>query len=306
MISVVIPCLNEREVLPELHVRLAKASETWGEPCEVIAVDDGSTDGTWSVLEGIAADDPRWKIIRLGRNFGHQAALSAGIHHASGDAVVSMDADLQDPPEVIGLLIERWREGYDVVYGIRRSRKENALKRLLFFCFYRVLDTLADTHIPRDCGDFSLIDRRAADLLDSMPERHRFLRGLRAWIGLRQTGLEYERAARAAGRTKYGCARLVQLAFNGIFSFSIVPLRALSCTGALLSLLSILGAAFYIYRRLAADVPVPGFASLIIAVLFLGGAQLVALGIIGEYVGRIYEEAKGRPLWTVRQKKGFP
>ncbi len=305
MISIVIPCYNEEEMLSGLSARITEASRDWSEPYEVVAVDDGSKDSTWARLEELAATNPHWKILRFGRNFGHQVAISAGIFHASGDAVVTMDADLQDPPEEIKRFLEKWREGYDVVYGIRKARKEGFIKRFLYHFFYRVLSFLADTEIPKDCGDFSLIDRRVADELNRMSEKHRFIRGLRAWIGLNQIGVEYERAARFAGDPKYGFSSLFRLAFNGIFSFSVVPLRVLTYTGALISFLTLVGAAVYMYRRLTTDTPVAGFATLVIVVLFLGGVHLIGLGMIGEYVGRIYEEVKKRPLWIIQQKAGF-
>ena len=232
-------------------------------------------------------------------------AISAGIYYASGEAVITIDADLQDPPEVINEFLEKWREGYDVVYGIRRDRKEGPIKRFLYFSFYRVLSFLADTEIPKDCGDFSLIDRRVVDELKRMLEKHRFVRGLRAWIGLRQVGVEYERAARSAGDAKYNFKSLFRLAFNGIFSFSIVPLRIVSYTGVFFSFISLLCAGVFLYRRLTTEVPVPGFATIVITVLFLGGIQLIGLGLTGEYIGRIYEEVKRRPLWIVREMKGF-
>jgi dolichol-phosphate mannosyltransferase len=218
---------------------------------------------------------------------------------------VTIDADLQDPPEIIPTLVMKWREGYDVVYGIRRDRKENALKRFFYHTYYRILSFLADTQIPKDCGDFSLIDRKVADQLRGMNEKHRFVRGMRAWIGLRQIGVEYERAARSAGDAAYGFRRLLRLAFNGILSFSVVPLRIVLYTGVTLSLVSLIAAGYYLYRRLTIDEPVAGFATLIIAVLFLGGIQLVGLGLIGEYIGRIYEEVKRRPLWTIQEMRGF-
>ncbi|MBU0756009.1 MAG: glycosyltransferase family 2 protein [Planctomycetes bacterium] len=305
MISVVIPFFNEEEVFSKLYIRLTDAARYWDEDYEIIAVDDGSSDSTWTQLERIADLDPRWKIIRLGRNFGHQIALSAGIHHASGDAIVTIDADLQDPPEIILGFIEKWREGYDVVYGIRRDRKEGPLKKLLYFAYYRILSFLANTEIPKDCGDFSMIDRRVADQLKGMCEKHRYIRGMRAWIGLRQTGVEYERAARSAGKAKYNFRKLFHLAFTGIFSFSIVPLRLVSYIGAFLSTISLVSAGYYLFRRLTIEEPVPGFATVIVVVLFLGGIQLIGLGLIGEYVGRIYEEVKRRPLWVIQETKGF-
>jgi len=308
MISIVIPCYNEKEVLDQLYARLTSAAEKWNEPFEVILVDDGSEDETWQLIKKMHDRDSRWKIIRLARNFGHQTAISAGIYHAQGDCVIIIDADLQDPPEELHRFITKWREGYDVVYAIRAKRKENFVKRLCYKAFYRVLGALADIDIPYDSGDFCLMDRKVVDLLSAMPERNRFVRGLRSWVGFRQTGLEYERSARAAGEVKYTFRKLIKLALDGIFSFSTVPLRIATYFGFAVSLVALLGVIFTFLQRIFADLflriglgPVPGFATTVIAILFLGGVQLVCIGIIGEYMGRIYDEVKGRPLWTIRE-----
>jgi dolichol-phosphate mannosyltransferase len=312
MISVVVPCYNEQEVLPQLYSRLSAAAESWKEPFEVVLVDDGSKDATWELIRDICIRDPRWRAIRLARNFGHQVALSAGIHYAVGDCVLVIDADLQDPPEELFRFIKKWREGYQVVYGIRTKRKENIAKRLSYKAFYRLLGCLANIHIPLDSGDFCLMDRRVVDLLRRMPERNRFVRGLRSWVGFRQIGLEYERDARAAGEVKYTLRKLLRLAFDGILSFSTVPLRLATYFGFCVSLVALLGAVFTFFQRLFASWfatigfgPVPGFATTVIGVLFLGGVQLICLGIIGEYLGRIYDEVKGRPLWTTFEVLGF-
>ncbi len=312
MISVVVPCYNEADVLAELYARLTAAAESWSEPFEVVLVDDGSDERTWRKVERISRDDPRWKVIRFSRNFGHQTALSAGLRHASGDAVIVIDADLQDPPEELHRFIAKWREGYEVVYAVRRNRKENRAKRFCYALFYRVLGAVSKTPIPIDSGDFCLMDRRIVDLLNAMPEQNRFVRGLRAWAGFRQTGLEYDRHARAAGRPQYNLRKLVQLAVDGLFSFSTTPLRLATRLGFMISTFAFLGAVFTLVQRLFADwfsniglAPVPGFATIVIAVLFLGGVQLICLGIIGEYIGRIYDEVKGRPQWVVRETRGF-
>jgi len=312
MITVVVPCYNETEVLGQLYRRLTTAAESWGEPFEVILVDDGSDETTWRQIEEIHRHDPRWRAVRLSRNFGHQAALSAGIHYASGDAVILIDADLQDPPEELHRFIARWRQGYEVVYAVRRRRKENVLKRLCYGLFYRLLAGVSKTPIPLDSGDFCLMDRKVVELLKSLPEQNRFLRGLRAWTGFRQVGVEYQRHARAAGTSKYGLRKLVQLAVDGVFSFSTVPLRLVTQLGILVSTVAFLGAVFTLLQRVFMDwfariglAPVPGFATIVIAILFLGGVQLICMGIIGEYVGRIYDEVKGRPLWIVRQSHGL-
>lgn len=305
IISIVVPLYNEEEVLDELHSRLGEAAGAWQEPYEVVAVDDGSRDATWAMLTRIASTDTHWRGVRLSRNFGHQPAVSTGIEHAKGDAIVVIDADLQDPPEIIVRLLEQWRNGYDVVYAIRRNRKESPLMRFLYGAFYRLLHALSDTEIPEDSGDFALISRRVAEQLRSLPERHRFLRGLRAWVGFKQIGIEYDRAARAAGCPKYTFSKLFRLAFDGLLSFSVFPLRLLAYSGVGISALSLVAAIYYIIQRLVTDQPVPGFATLVVLVLFLGGAQLIGLGTIGEYVGRIYEEAKHRPIWIVSETVGF-
>jgi len=308
MISIVIPCYNEKEVLEQLYHRLTSAAEKWKESFEIILVDDGSDNETWQIIKKIHIQDSRWKIIRFARNFGHQIAISAGIYHAQGDCVIVIDADLQDPPEELHRFIIKWREGYDVVYAIRSKRKEGFVKKLCYKTFYRVLGALADIDIPYDSGDFCLMDRKIVDLLNALPERNRFVRGLRAWAGFRQIGLEYERSARAEGEVKFTFQKLIKLAFDGIFSFSKVPLRIATYFGLSVSLIALLGVIFTLFQRVFSDSffqiglgPVPGFATTVIAILFLGGVQLVCLGIIGEYIGRIYDEVKGRPIWTIRE-----
>lgn len=311
-ISIVIPCYNESEVLDALYARLATAAHGLGGNCEMIVVDDGSTDGTWKKLCEIHAESPEWKLVRLSRNFGHQAAVSAGLHYAAGDAVIVMDADLQDPPEVLDRFVEKWREGYEVVYGIRRKRKEGILLRACYAVFYRLLSSLSGTWIPEESGDFCLMDRRVVDHLMRMPEHNRFVRGLRAWLGFRQIGVEYERDARAAGETKYGFRKLVRLAVDGIFSFSLSPLRLATRLGFAISIVAFLGAMFTFAQRVFFDYftsiglsPPPGLATIVISILFLGGVQLICLGIVGEYIGRIYEEVKRRPIWVESETIGL-
>jgi len=312
MISIVVPCYNEQQVLPRLYERLTAAAETWDEPFEVVLVDDGSCDDTWHIARDIHERDPRWKTVRFARNFGHQTAVSAGIHYAQGDCVIIIDADLQDPPEELHRFIAKWREGYQVVYAIRTKRKENVVRRLCYRLFYRVLGRLADIDIPYDAGDFCLMDRKVADLLNAMPERNRFVRGLRSWAGFRQIGLEYERSTRAAGEPKYTFRKLFRLAVDGILSFSTVPLRMAIYLGFIVSSLALFGAVFTFLQRIFAEWftqvgfrPVPGQTTTRIVIFFLGGVQLIFLGIIGEYLGRIYDEVKGRPLWIVQDTLGF-
>jgi glycosyltransferase involved in cell wall biosynthesis len=304
-ISVVVPMLNEAANLTALYTRLTQVLVPLQVPYELIMVDDGSTDGTYQALCHLRAQDPRLKCLRLARNFGHQAALTAALAHAAGQAVVVMDADLQDPPEVIPDLLERWRQGFEVVYAVRRHRQETAPKRLAYALFYRLLHRVASVEIPLDAGDFCLMDRRVVDQLNCLPERNRFVRGLRTWVGFRQTGVAYERAARHAGRSQYDFWRLVRLAVDGLVSFSYLPLRVASSLGFAVSFLSLLVGLYYLVLRLAGHREPAGFAGIIIAVLFLGGVQLITIGIMGEYVGRIFDEVKERPIYIVAEKEGF-
>jgi polyisoprenyl-phosphate glycosyltransferase len=300
-LSVVIPVFNEQENLPSLYSRLAGALEPTGLRYEIIFVDDGSRDSSLSLLRELAGDDPCVVVVELARNFGHQVAISAGLDHARGDGVMIMDADLQDPPEVLPQFIAKWREGHDVVYAIREQRKEGWIKRAAYAAFYRLLQRVANIEIPLDAGDFCIMDRRVVDLLVGMPERNRFVRGIRSWIGLDQVGLAYERQARHAGKPKFTFTRLVYLALDGLVSFSYVPLRLITMLGFAVSLMSIVLAIFYAVKKLTVGLNPPGFATLTVAVFFLAGMQLMTIGVIGEYVGRIFEEVKRRPLYVVRQ-----
>ncbi len=312
LVSVVIPCFNEEEVLGDLYQRLSEAVQSWDEALEVVLVDDGSTDATWEKMEGIHQRDGRWRIVRFSRNFGHQTAVSAGLQYATGDAVIVMDADLQDPPEELDRFIAKWHEGYEVVYAIRKQRKENLFKRIAYKGFYRLLSKLSSHDIPLDSGDFCLMDRTVVDLINQMPEKNRFVRGLRAWAGFRQTGVEYERQERAEGEPKYTFSKLMKLAIDGIFSFSAAPLRLATFLGLVVSAVAFLGIGFTLAQRLFSDWfaqfgldPVPGYATIVISILFIGGVQLVCIGLVGEYVGRIYDETKRRPAWIVQEKKGW-
>jgi glycosyltransferase involved in cell wall biosynthesis len=306
LISLIVPAFNEQEVIPALHQRLqALLSRIDGE-AEVIFVDDGSADATHQLLSEICRADPRFKLLRFARNFGHQAAISAGIEHARGDAVVVMDADLQDPPEVVLELIARWREGGQIVNAVRKRRAgEGLFKRLSAALFYRVLETLSDTKLPPDVGDFRLIDREVADVFRSMPERNRYVRGMLAWVGFRQVNVYFTREGRGAGQTHYSLASMVRLAANGIIGFSIAPLRFFLAVGLLTSIAAFVLAILAIAARLFGAYVVPGWASIFVVVLFLGGAQLFVLGVIGEYIGRIYDEVKGRPLYVVESSVGL-
>jgi dolichol-phosphate mannosyltransferase len=305
-ISVVAPVYNEEAVLPLFYERLRDALERLPCEAEILFVDDGSTDGTGALLEGLASSDHRVRALRFTRNFGHQAALCAGLEHCNGDAVVLIDADLQDPPELIADFYGKWAdEGFDVVFGRRRRLEEGVLKRVVYHAFYRALAWLASIDIPLDTGDFSLIDRRVVDSLVALPERTRFLRGLRSWVGLRQTGIEYTRHARNRGESKYSLPKLFQLAFDGIVSFSTVPLKLALVTGLVVSAGGFLLILFLVYLRLRLSFDLPGWTSLMVIVLFLGGIQLFTIGIVGEYIARIYEEVKRRPLYLVARRLGF-
>jgi glycosyltransferase involved in cell wall biosynthesis len=304
-LSVVIPVFNEQETLPTLYERLTAVLAEVGLSYEVILVDDGSTDRSLDLLRQLHAQDPRVKFVRLARNFGHQAALTAGLAHAGGQAAIVMDADLQDPPELLPELVARWQEGFDVVYAIRRHRKEPLSKRLAYALFYRLLARVASLRMPLDAGDFCLLDRQVVDQLNALPERNRFLRGLRSWVGFRQTGVEYDRQVRYAGRTKYDFWKLLRLAVDGLVSFSYLPLRIASSIGMLVSLGSLLAGTYYLIMRLSGHREPSGFAAIVISVLFLGGVQLITIGIMGEYVGRIFDEVKNRPVYIAHEKEGF-
>jgi glycosyltransferase involved in cell wall biosynthesis len=310
-LSIVIPCYNEADVLPLLRERLTQSLEKLGVSWEVVLVDDGSRDSTFKQLSALHQLEPRFKAIGLSRNFGHQAAISAGLAHAAGEAVAIMDADLQDPPEILADCLAKLREGFDVVYAVRRKRKENFLKRGAYALFYRLLKLVAEVEIPLDSGDFCVMSRRFVDVLRQIPERNVFMRGLRAWSGFRQTGVEYERGARAAGQTKYPLAKLLKLAMDGVFAFSTVPLRLATYLGFAVVGLSLCAGLFIIGWRLAGwrfmghtAQELPGWAAVVGVALFFGGIQLVLLGIMGEYLGRIYTEVKHRPRWVVRQALG--
>lgn len=307
MISIVSPIFNEEDTLPEFYKRLSAALQEYGDQYEIILVNDGSRDNSLNMMREINANDPRVKIVNLSRNFGHQIAICAGLDYASGAVVAIMDSDLQDPPEVLPGFFQKQKEGYDVVYAIRKNRKEGILKKTAYSMFYRLLNRIANINIPLDSGDFCVISRRALDILKAMPERNRFLRGLRGWIGLKQIGLEYERDKRFAGEVKYTFSKLAKLAFDGFISFSYVPLRLASVMGLMISAISFLGILiiFYLSFFTSKTATVPGWASVIVTILFLGGVQLITIGIIGEYIGRIYDEVKQRPLYVVQDVFGF-
>ena len=311
-LSLIIPCYNESEVLPLLQERLLKTLNGLAVPWEVIFVDDGSNDGTFGQLAMMHQAEPRFKVISFSRNFGHQAGISAGLAHASGSAIGIMDADLQDPPELLGTCLDKLRQGFDVVYAVRKKRKENLPKRLAYALFYRLLRKVAEADIPLDSGDFCVMSRRVADVLRAMPERNIFLRGMRAWTGFRQTGLEYERDARAAGETKYPFRKLVRLATDGVFAFSSLPLQLATYLGFCGVGFSMVAGVFILTWRVFGfsfmghrAVELPGWTAAVGGMLFLGGIQFLILGCLGEYIGRIYNEVKQRPRWIVGASLGF-
>jgi dolichol-phosphate mannosyltransferase len=299
-LSIVVPLHDEVENLAELHDRLTAVLGATGETYEILLVDDGSRDATPLLADRLADADPHLRVIHLTRNFGHQPAISAGLERARGQAVILMDGDLQDPPEVLPEFLAAWRDGNDVVYAIRHHRKEGPLKRLGYFTFYRLLSAISDLDIPLDSGDFCLMDRRVVDTLNALPERMRFVRGLRTFVGYRQIGLPYERHARAGGTPKYSFRALVRLAIDGLVSFSGYPLRIANLLGVF-GVLTALGlAAVVLIDAFASRTAPPGWASTMIVVLFMGSVQLISLGIIGEYVRLIFLETKGRPFYLVR------
>ncbi len=299
-VSICIPLFNEEAVLPELLRRVRAVVDALpGGPHEILLVNDGSTDATPQMLRDEAAKDDRLTVLLFSRNFGHQAAISAALDHASGDVVVLMDGDLQDRPEEIPRFIEQWREGYDVVYAVRAKRKEGPLKRFAYWLFYRIVRFLSSVRLPVDSGDFSLLSRPVVDAISGCGEVHRYIRGLRAWAGFRQIGVTVERDARTQGEAKYSFIGLIRLAFDGIFSFSVVPLRFATFLGSLMLLVSFVYGAYALWVKLFGDGSPQGFTALALLLIMTSGVQLMFLGVVGEYVGRIYNEAKGRPTYLV-------
>jgi polyisoprenyl-phosphate glycosyltransferase len=304
--SIVIPIYNEAEVLPTLYKRLTDVMNGLGQPYEILFVNDGSHDASLLLLKDLHAKDERVKFLSLSRNFGQQLAITAGLDHAAGQAVVIMDADLQDPPEVIPRLIEQWRQGYDIVFAVREKRcGEWLFKRITAALFYRLLRHITATEIPLDAGDFRLMSRRAVEALNSIRERNRFIRGLAGWIGMRQTAVSFVRDIRHAGETKFRLKKMLRFALTGIISFSLVPLQLASYLGFLVSSVSFFYMVYAIGLKLFTERVVQGWTAMMVAVLFVGGVQLLSLGIIGAYIGRIYEEVKQRPLYIVDEVGGF-
>lgn len=306
IISIILPVYNEQETLGELATRLFPIlEENSGGAYEVIFVDDGSRDGSARIIDDFHRRDPRIKAIHFSRNFGHQAALQAGLDEARGDAMVLMDADLQDPPELLSDFIDRWRQGYDVVYAVRKKRKEGIFKRASYSIFYRTMKAVAEIDVPLDAGDFCLMDRRVVDALVDLRERNRFLRGLRTWVGFKQIGVEYERSARHAGEPKYSFRKLVGLALSGYIGFSAMPLRMATWLGVAAAGAGFMTGLWAIYSKLA-GIPTPsGWASTLAVIMFIGGVQLLMLGVIGEYLSRVFDEVRARPLYIVRSRMGL-
>lgn len=301
-ISIIAPCFNEAATLPEFYRRVSESMQKLEETWELVLVDDGSHDDTAGILRQLARQDPHIRPVIFARNFGHQLAVTAGLDYSRGRAVVIIDSDLQDPPEVIPELVAKWREGYEVVYAVRTEREgETWFKLFTASLFYRLIYRITDVDIPLDTGDFRLLDRKVVAVLNKMRERHRFLRGMSVWVGFRQTGVPYKRAARFAGETKYPLKKMVKFAGDAITGFSYLPLQLATYLGFLAAGISILAIPVVIATRMAGSQAFFGQATTLIAVLFLGGVQLISLGILGEYIGRIYDEARGRPLYIVRE-----
>ncbi|AWV99680.1 glycosyltransferase family 2 protein [Arcticibacterium luteifluviistationis] len=307
MISIVIPIFNEEENIPNLYARLTAAAPSWKEDYEIVLVDDGSSDGSLEIMTDLIEKDSRVRLIKLSRNFGHQPAISAGIQEAKGDAVVIMDGDLQDPPEELYRFLDKWREGYQVVYAIRTKRKEGFFKKIAYATFYRMLAAISEIDIPLDSGDFCVMDRKVVNaIVKEMPEQIRFVRGLRAYAGFKQIGVKYERAERAAGEVKYTFKKLMELALDGLFGFSNVPLRLATYFGFIIAIPSFIVGFFFVLHRMIGfkvlghtPAEIPGTTTLTVGMYFLGGVTLIILGILGEYIGRIYIEVKRRPFFVI-------
>jgi len=305
MLSVVVPIYNESLNLDGFFARLIPALEKVGEPFEVICIDDGSKDDSVAKLKAKNEADPRVKLLVFSRNFGKEAAVSAGLANAMGDAVIPIDADLQHPPEMISEMVAKWREGYDVVYAVRRERTgQGLLSRLQARAFYWVFEKLSEVQMPREVGDFRLLDRKVVDAINAMPERTRFMKGIFAWVGFRQVGIPYTQEERQFGETSFNLVRLLRFAFDGLVAFSDMPLRMWTVIGAVVSGFAFLYIAVRLVRTLLYGIDVPGYESIIVTILFLGGVQLITLGIIGHYLGRVFNEVKGRPLYIVRERLG--
>lgn len=304
-LDTVVPIYNEVDILPELDRRLRTVLSELEFEWRVIYVDDGSRDGSAAKLAELAAANERVSVVHLSRNFGQQLAIAAGLSMTDADAVVLLDGDLQDPPEVIPRLVEKWREGYDVVYAVKRQRKEGRIKRAMFSLFYRILGAVSSVEIPADAGNFSLMDRSVVEMINRMPERSRYVSGLRAYVGGRQVGVEFERAERFAGEPRQSPRRLVHMALDAFFAFSDLPLKLATLLGFFVSAIAFVVLLTVLYKRLVTGEAIIGWASTMTSILFIGGIQLLAVGIIGEYIGRIYNETKARPAWVVARYRNL-
>ena len=305
--SFIVPIYNEQETISQLYSRISAIMDCMDDSVELLLINDGSRDNSLQLIRELHQQDCRICYISLARNFGHQVAVTAGLNFVRGQVIVILDADLQDPPELIPDMIEKWREGYQVVYAQRiQRRQEGWFKRFTAYVFYRILKQLADIDIPTDTGDFCLMDRQVVDVLNAMPERNRYIRGLRSWIGFRQTAIPFKRDPRFAGEVKYTFSKSFALAINGLVSFSKIPLRISTYVGLLSAVVALFMALLVLYWRFVEpNSPVTGLTTIIVAIFFLGAVQLVSIGILGEYIGRIYEEVKGRPLYTLSEVGGF-
>jgi polyisoprenyl-phosphate glycosyltransferase len=300
--SIIAPIYNEKDNLPELYRRVKQVMDSTNEPWELVLVDDGSVDSSTEIIRALTKEDKRVRPVIFARNFGHQVAVTAGLDYSRGEAVVIIDADLQDPPELILEMANKWKQGYEVVYAVRAEREgESWFKLWTASLFYRIIYRITDVKIPLDTGDFRLMDRKVVDVMNNMRERHRFLRGMSAWVGFKQVGVEYKRAARIAGETKYPFRKMFRLAINAVTSFSYFPLQVATFFGFASAGVAILAIPVVIYMRASGSQAFLGQATTLLAVLFLGGVQLISLGVLGEYIGRLYDEAKGRPLYIVRE-----
>jgi glycosyltransferase involved in cell wall biosynthesis len=306
VLSVIVPMFNEASNVDALFARLVPVMEGLGQPYEIICIDDGSRDDTLARLVALRGRYPALKVVALSRNFGKEIALTAGLQHAAGRAAIPIDADLQHPPEMIPRLVEKWREGFDVVYAVRKSRETEApMRRLSAGAFYWIFDRLSDVPLPKDAGDYRLLDRKVVDAINAMPERSRFMKGIFAWVGYRQTGVTYDVEPRREGASGWSVRKLFHFAVDGLTSFSNFPLIAWGYVGVVIASASLIAGSYFVVRTLIYGVDVPGYASIMVAVLFFGGVQLITLGIIGSYVGRIFQEVKRRPLYLVRETHGF-
>jgi dolichol-phosphate mannosyltransferase len=306
MISVVIPVLNEEANLGSLYARLKPVLDGFDEPHEILLIDDGSSDRTWERINALAAEDDAVRGLRLSRNFGHQVAISAGLEHAAGDAVIMMDGDLQHPPELLPELVSLWKQGNDVVYTIRNGTQHAGwFKRMSASLYYKLINATGDVEVVPNAADFRLMDRRVVNAVLSMPERARFLRGLVSWVGFKQTGIEFVADAREQGQTKFSLTRMLRFSLDGLTAFSSFPLRISAYVGILAALVCMPYGVWAIYARFVMDITVEGWTSLLVVILFLGSVQLISIGIIGEYLNRIYQEVKGRPLYLTRDEVGF-